>query len=123
MSSKAKRTAQAMSQSISVNVKTAVYRIDFEMVTDKDVICMKSAVVEVSGIPEELKRDEYNNLAVHTAQTTFCNVLNGRAFLETYPEGKTAKDGVMPDFINLYKTVSRVSIKKVEWLEEKENIK
>lgn len=120
MSSRAKRTAQTLSQSIPVNVKTAVYRIDFEMVTDKEVTCMKSSVVEVAGIPKEFKHEEYDNLARHTAQTTFCNVLNSRAFLETYPQGKTAKDGILPDFINLYRTVLRVSIKEVVWLEEKE---
>lgn len=98
--------------------KAAIYRIDFKMVT-VDAECMKSATVEVSGIPKELMQEEYNSLAMHTAQTTFCNVLNSRMFLETYPKGKTAKDGVLPDFINLYNTVSKISIKNVEWLEEK----
>lgn len=121
MSSKAKRTADRISQSVPANVKTAVYRIDFEMATDRDITpCMKSAVVEVAGIPKEFKREEYDSLARHTAHTTFCNVLNSRTFLETYPQGKTPKDGILPDFINLYKTVSRVSIKEVVWLEEKE---
>lgn len=121
MSSEAKRMADRLSDSPVKGVasKTAVYRIDFEMGTVQDFVVMKSATVEVSGIPKELKKEEYNNLAMHTAQTTFCNVLNSRMFLETYPEGKTAKDGVLPDFINLYTTVARINIKNVEWLEEK----
>ncbi|MBR6135036.1 MAG: hypothetical protein IKQ22_00920 [Clostridia bacterium] len=120
MSSKTKRMTDKLSDPVkAVASKTAVYRIDFEMITADDVAAHKSATVEVSGIPVELKREEYNNLAMHTAQTIFCNVLNSRMFLETYPEGKTAKDGVLPDFINLYTTVARISIKNVEWLEEK----
>ena len=117
MSSKANKMTKDITKAV-VN-KTAVYRIDFEMVTTDNIIAHKSATVEVSGIPEELRKDEYNNLAMHTAQTTFCNVLNSRMFLETYPEGKTAKDGVLPGFINLYNTVTRISIENVEWLEEK----
>ena len=120
MSSKTKRMTDKLSDPVkAVASKTAVYRIDFEMITADDVAAHKSATVEVSGIPVELKREEYNNLAMHTAQTIFCNVLNSRMFLETYPEGKTATDGVLPDFINLYTTVARISIKNVEWLEEK----
>lgn len=121
MSNKAKRIADNMSDvpKKAVASKTAVYRIDFEMVTANDVIAHKSATVEVSGIPVELEQEEYNGLAMHTAQSTFCNVLNSRMFLEMYPEGKTAKDGVLPAFVNLYNTVTRISIENVEWLEEK----
>ena len=121
MSSQAKRMSDRLSDSPVNDVasKIAVYRIDFGILTAGGEHLMKSAVVEVSGIPKELKQEEYNNLAMHTAQTTFCNVLNSRMFLEAYPEGKTAKDGVLPDFINLYNTISQISIKNVEWLEEK----
>ena len=120
MSSKANKIAKDMAEeTVAPASKTAVYRIDFEMGTVQDFVVIKSATVEVSGIPVELKKEEYNNLAMHTAQTTFCNVLNSRMFLETYPEGKTTKDGVLPDFINLYTTVARINIKNVEWLEEK----
>lgn len=120
MSSKANKMAKDIAgETVAPASKTAVYRIDFELTTAKDVVAHKSATVEVSGIPVELKQEEYNNLAMHTAQTTFCNVLNSRMFLEIYPEGKTAKDGVLPGFINLYNTVTRISIENVEWLEEK----
>ena len=123
MSSKAKRTADGIQRPEVYKgpTKTAIYRIDFEMATDRDVTpCMKSAIVEVAGIPKSISHKDYGMLAQHTAQTTFCNVLNSRTFLETYPQGKTPKDGILPDFINLYSTVSRVSIKEVVWLEEKE---
>lgn len=119
MSSKAKNMADKLSSVKDVASKTAVYRVDFE-INIAGVYTKKSATVEVSGIPKELKREEYDSLAKHTAQTTFCNVLNQRAFLETYPWEQTAKSGAMPIFINLFKSVDDVQIKKVEWLEEKE---
>jgi len=120
MSSKVKKIANKLSDEAIKDVagKTAVYRIDFEIAI-AGVLSMKSATVEVSGIPKEFKHEEYDNLAKHTAQTTFCNVINQRAFLETYPQGETAKTA-SPKFINLFKSVDDIQIKEAVWLEEKE---
>ena len=119
MSSRAKTMANRLSDSPAKDIATkiAVYRIDFE-IGIAGTYSTKSATVEVSGIPKELKQEEYNNLAMHTAQTTFCNVLNQRAFLETYPYLETAKTA-SPLFINLFKSVDDIQIKDVVWLEEK----
>lgn len=127
MSSKAKRTADGIQRPAQIHsaptepVKTAVYRIDIGIFTKEDpnVVDQRSVTVEVSGIPKELKHEEYDGLAVHTAQTTFCNVINQRAFLETYKLGETAKTCV-PEFLNLFGYVNKISILQVVWLEEKD---
>lgn len=121
MSSKAKNMADKLSSVKDVASKTAVYRVDIGVFTkdDPNVVDQRTVTVEVSGIPKELKREEYDSLAKHTAQTTFCNVLNQRAFLETYKLGETAKTCV-PEFLNLIGYVNKVTILQVIWLEEKE---
>ena len=124
MSSRAKRMTQTLAESVPVNVKTAVYRIDIGIFTKDDpkVVDQRSVTVEVSGIPKELSHDDYDTLAQHTAQTTFCSVINQRSFLETYKLGETAKTCV-PEFLNLFGYVNKISVLQIVWLEEKENIK
>ena len=125
MSSRAGKMAkQALAQSIPVDVKTAVYRIDIGIFTkdDPNVVDQRSVTVEVSGIPKGLSRDDYDKLAQHTAQTTFCSVINQRSFLETYKLGETAKTCV-PEFLNLFGYVNKISVLQVVWLEEKDTEK
>lgn len=101
--------------------KTAVYRVDIGIFTKENpnTVDQRSVTVEVSGIPKSISRDDYDTLAQHTAQTTFCNVINQRAFLETYKLGETAKTCV-PEFLSLFGYVDRISILQIVWLEEKD---
>lgn len=125
MSSRAKKIAeQVTTEAYSGPTKTAVYRIDIGIFTKNDpkVVDQRSVTVEVSGIPKSISHDDYDALAQHTAQTTFCNVINQRAFLETYKLGETAKTCV-PEFLSLFGYVDKISILQIVWLEEKENIK
>ena len=122
MSSKAKRMSeQVKPEAYNGPTKTAVYRIDIGIFTkdDPNVVDQRSVTVEVSGIPKSIGRDDYDKLAQHTAQNTFCSVINQRAFLETYKLGETAKTCV-PEFLSLFGYVNKISVLQVVWLEEKE---
>lgn len=122
MSSRAgKMTKQVKPEVYNGPMKTAVYRIDIGVFTKEDphVVDQRTVTVEVSGIPKNLSREDYDMLAQHTAQTTFCNVINQRSFLETYKLGETAKTCV-PEFLNLIEYVNKISVLQVVWLEEKD---
>lgn len=116
MSSKANRVAKGLPQTSEPAGKTAVFRVDAELVDEKGLAFEKSTVVRVTGIPVDLKKEEYTDLAKHAAETQFYNALNQRTFFEWYSLGKTAKDEY-PTFKNLTK-VTDITIKNVELIEE-----
>lgn len=93
MSSKAKKMAQTLTESVPNNIRTVPFKVSFNIDGHKEY-----TVVYVSGVPENIEDDDPT--IMHAAEQMFINALNSRMWLEMYlPEQDSKKD--YPHFKNL----------------------
>ena len=113
MSNKVKRMSQEVTLPASkeVDTKSVVYAINVVCIF-KESTCKKVAYVNVSGIPKEHTKEDYDAIAKHTAETMFYNVLNSRVFLELYDPGESSKTS-NPRFYNL-RELATIEVESVE---------
>lgn len=114
MSNKVKRMSQEVTLPASkdVDTKSVVYAINVVCIFNDESTCKKVAYVNVSGIPKEQTKEDYDAIAKHTAETMFYNVLNSRIFLELYNPGESSKTS-NPRFYNL-REFATIEVESVE---------
>ena len=105
MSSKAKRVAQTLAESVPQNTKVVPFKVLFNIDGNN-----RYTIVYVSGVPENVDSDDPT--IKHAAEQQFVNSLNSRMYLEMYmPEQDHKSD--YPTFQNMMKADS-VTVTGVE---------